>query len=50
MVYLIVRWNSLRLYTAADSVDDRIYMTESEVLRRFDELQEQHKEKLDIAG
>jgi hypothetical protein len=50
MIYMIVRKNSFNLYTAADSVDDRLYMSEGEVLRRFEELQEQLKYPIAIAG
>jgi len=50
MVFMIVLRNSFDTYTAKDSVNDRLYMTESEVLRDFDKLQAETRYPLAIAG
>ena len=46
--YMIVYWNEMNIYSGKDSVDDRLYMTEHEVLGRFAQLQKGYMEELTI--
>ena len=50
MAFIIVKANGCNEYTFQDSVDDRLYMTEAEVVVRIDELQKRFDEPLTIAG
>lgn len=47
--YMIVYWNEMNIYSSKDSVDSRLYMTESEALGRFAKLQCECMEELTIA-
>jgi hypothetical protein len=49
MPFIIVRKNRINIYDINESIDTRIYMTESEALTRLDKLQRDYDVPLTLA-